>query len=161
MNNAMNRISLHLPPADLQAIRDAVQVLQDKLLPHLVTLGPGVRRELPKMGDKTVAFVQKAAEYARADATSRPTYLDLDEMDRDLGAVEQLQNLQRPLAQISAGLEDAILAAGSEAYSAALAYYQAVKGAARGGVPGVEAIVDDLARRFPGRARPRSGNGAG
>jgi hypothetical protein len=42
-----------------------------------------------------------------------------------------------------------MLAAGSEAYGAALAYYQAVKGA--------EAIANDLGQRFPGRPRPHRG----
>jgi hypothetical protein len=157
MNNNLNLISLDLPAADLQAIRAAVQVLQDKLVPHLVTLEPGMRRELPRMGDKTVAFVRKAADYAHADARLVPAYLDLDEMARDLRAVEDLLSLQRPLAQIAAGLDDAILAAGSEAYGAALGYYQAVKGAARAGVTGAEAIAADLGQRFPGRPRARGG----
>jgi len=65
MNNTLNRISLSLPEADMKAVREAVQVLQDKLLPHLITLAPEERRQLPKMGDKTVAFVLKAVNYAR------------------------------------------------------------------------------------------------
>lgn len=48
-------------------------------------------------------------------------------MDRDLKAVDDLGSPQRPLAQLLAGLEDSMLAAGSEAYSAALGYYQAVR----------------------------------
>jgi len=66
-----------------------------------------------------------------------------------------LTGLQRSLAQPMAALDDSTLAAGSEAYSAALAYYQAVKGAARMKVQGAEAIANDLGERFPGRPRPR------
>ncbi len=50
-----------------------------------------------------------------------------------------------------------MLAAGSEVYGAALAYYQAVKGAARARVQGAEAIANDLRERFPGRPRARGG----
>ena len=131
--------------------------MQDKLQPHLIALAPEDRSGLPKMGDKTVAFVRKAAAYlpthsARADRALRPTYLDMDEMNRDLGAVDILVSLQRPLAQIAANLDDSIMAAGAEAYVAALAYYQAVKGAARARVPGAQPIADDLGQRFPGRS---------
>ena len=155
MDNNVNRISLAIPDADRQAIQAAVQTLQDKLLPHLITLSPGDRRELPKMGDKTVAFVRKATDYARGDAQLRPAYLDLEELGRDLGAVDDLAGLHRVLAPIVDGLDDSMLAAGSEAYGAALSYYQAVKGAARARIQGAQAIADDLGRRFPGG--PRNG----
>jgi hypothetical protein len=46
-----------------------------------------------------------------------------------------------------------MLAAGSEAYGAALVHHQAVNGAARAWVQGVEAIANDLGQRFRGRPR--------
>lgn len=158
MDSNINRLSLAIPEPDLQAIQGAVRILQDKLLPHLITLSPGDRRELPKMGDKTVAFVRKATDYALADPQLRPSYLDMEELGRDLQAVDDLGGLRRALAPIVDGLDDSMLAAGSEAYSAALSYYQAVKGAARSRIQGAQAIADDLGQRFPGR--PRNGNGA-
>ncbi len=156
MDTNVNRISLTIPEADLQAIQGAMQILQDKLLPHLITLTSDDRIELPKMGDKTVAFVRKATDYARTDPALRPAFLDMDELGRDLQAVDQLGGLRRVLAPIVDGLEDSMLAAGSEAYSAALSYYQAVKVAARSRIHGAQAIADDLGQRFPGR--PRTGN---
>ncbi len=153
MDTNVNRVSLAIPKADLQAIQDAVQVLQDKLLPHLITLSADDRIELPKMGDKTVSFVRKATDYARSDAQLRPAYIDMGELERDLQAVDALTGLRRALAPIMDGLDDSMLAAGSEAYSAALSYYQAVKGAARSRIHGAQAIADDLGQRFPGRPR--------
>jgi hypothetical protein len=149
MDSNINRISLNLTDADWQAA--AIQLLRDKLQPHLIALAPADRGGLPKMGDKTVAFVRQATDYARTDSALRPTYLGLDEMDRDLGAVDILNSLQRPLTQVVAHLDDSIMAAGAEAYAAALAYYQAVKGAARARVPGAQAIADDLGQRFSNR----------
>jgi len=43
--------------------------------------------------------------------------------------------------------------AGSEAYTASLIFYNAVKGAAKAGVPGMKTIYDDLQSRFPGRGK--------
>lgn len=146
-----NRISLKLTDTDLQAIRSAVSVLQTQLLPHLVDLDADARRELPKMGDKTVAFVRKAYEYAATNPTLCPPFLDLAEFGVDLGAVDTLLGLLRPLSQVTDMLDDSTLLAGSEAYAAALSYYQSVKAAARSGVPGAETIAEDLSQRFPGR----------
>lgn len=146
-----NRISLALPAADVQDIQAALKVLQDKLLPHLVDLGPEARRELPKMGDKTVAFVGKALDYARDNPHLRPAYLDLAEFEKDWTAVELLTSMQRPLSQVLDIVDDSLLLAGSEAYGAALVYYQSVKSAARAQIPAAATIAEDLARRFPGR----------
>jgi hypothetical protein len=77
MDSNINRISLNLLDVDRQAIEAAIQVLHDKLLPYLIALAPEDRNTLPKMGDKTVAFVRKAADYARADTALRPPYLDM------------------------------------------------------------------------------------
>ena len=60
---------------------------------------------------------------------------------------------QRPLDQISAMVDSSLQLAGSEALSAALAFYQSVKMAAKMGVAGAGTIADDLSQRFPGRSR--------
>ena len=150
MDNNVNRISLELSDSDDQAITAAIQVLQEKLLPHLIALTPEDRSGLHKMGDRTVAFVRKAADYARADS-HRPTFLDMEEMDRDLGAVQKLSAYARTLDQLTSNLDDSIMAAGAEAYAAALIYYQSTKAAARSRVPGAQAILDELSQSLPAR----------
>ena len=151
MAETTNRISLDIPAADQADIQAAIQTLQAKLLPHLLDLSAQDRRELPKMGDRTLAFVGRALDYAQTNPALCPAYLDVPEFARDLGSVNQLQGMLRPLQQINDMLDDTALAAGSDAYSAALAFYQAVKGAARSKVPGAAVIADDLSRQFPGR----------
>jgi hypothetical protein len=145
------RMSLKMPETDAQSVRDAVKVLQDKLLPHLVDLSAEERRALPKMGDKTVAFVGKALEYAREHPDLGPSFVDIEEFGRDMAAIELLMGLQRPLAQVMDMMEDSLLQAGSEAIMAALAYYQSAKAAARLNVVGAARIVDDLSRSYPSR----------
>jgi len=146
-----NRISLDIPEADFQAILAAIQTLQEKLQPHLVDLDSEDRRALPKMGAKTVDFVDKTLSYARANPHLKPAFVDIDEFGRDLAAVDALRALQQPLSQIADMVDDSLLLSGSEAYAAALAYYQSVKAAARLGQPGAAVIADDLSGRFPGR----------
>jgi hypothetical protein len=45
-------------------------------------------------------------------------------------------------------VEDSLMLAGSEAYGAALACYQTIKGAARLNVPGAGTIAEELSQRF-------------
>ncbi len=163
MTDTTNRISLSLPDADRAAILAAVKILQDKLLPHLVDLNVQQRRELPKMGDKTLAFVAKALDYAKEHPQMCPPFLDMAEFQKDMDAVRLLQDLQRPLAQVADVIDDSLLLSGSEAYAAALVFYHSVKSAARSKVQGANTIFDDLAQRFPARAgagAPAAASGA-
>jgi len=161
MPTITQRISLNVPESDAQAIRDAIKVLQDKLVPHLIDLGPEERRGLPKMGDKTVSFVSQTLDYAREHRDMCPPFVDIEEFARDIEAVDLLLGLQRPLSQVMDMVDDSLLLAGSEAYSAALACYQAIKSAARLNVAGAATIADDLGRRFPARGVRAGASGKG
>jgi hypothetical protein len=105
------------------------------------------------MGDKSLAFVGKALEYAKQNPGLVPTFLDLPESEKDFELVKALNNVLKPLAQLVEKLDDTTLQAGSEAYTAALIFYNAVKGAAKAGVPGTKSVYDDLQARFPGRTK--------
>lgn len=150
MDSNINRISFELSADDQQAVKDAIQVIEDKLMPHLIALNVSDRRSLYKMGKAAIPFVSKAGEYARQDL-NRPVYLDVDEMQRDLSAVEQLADIARSINRINSNLDDSIMAAGAEAYAAALTYYHSVKAAAKARVPGAQAIYEDLYATIPAR----------
>jgi hypothetical protein len=52
------------------------------------------------------------------------------------------------------GISNTQMTAGSEAYQAALTFYNSVKVAALQGIPGAQAVYEELKRRFPGSKRP-------
>lgn len=143
-------IAVSIPESDLAAIRASIDTLKVKLLPHLKTLSPQERRELPKMGDRTVAFVQKALEYCRQNRDLVPNYLDLDAMSLDTGAVQTLRELAQGLGPIADALDDSLTLSGSEAYQGALVFYSNVKNAAKVKTPKAASIYEDLSSRFPG-----------
>ena len=148
-----NLVSVQLKDQDLAEIRAAIAVLNTKLLPVLRSLKPEDRHELPKMGDKTVAFVQKALEHCASTPELAPQFLNLAEFEADVAAVESLRTLHAPLLQITDSLSDTMLMAGSDAYAAALMYYSSVKSAKKSNVPKAGTIYDDLSTRFPGAPR--------
>jgi hypothetical protein len=145
-----NSIAVGIPEGDLAEIRGAIGVLRMKLAPHLKSLTPQDRHELPKMGDKTIGFVQKAYEYGSRHAELAPSFLDFQAMETDVKAVELLRELSMSLDPLNEALNDSLTLSGSEAYQGALLFYGNVKAAAKAKTPGAAAIYDDLSSRFPG-----------
>lgn len=144
-----NQISTTIPAANLADIITKLNALNASLADYLLfNLTPTDRLELSKMGDKTIAFVQKALEYADTNPTLVPGYLDVSEAKKDFALSQDLNNILKQVSTLQRAIEDTTMVAGSEAYNAALVFYNSVKGASRVNVPGSEAVYNDLQQRF-------------
>jgi hypothetical protein len=152
MTNASN-VSIRFTETDLDAINASIQTLQTKLLPLLVTISADERMTLPKMGDKTVSFVQKTLEYCKQNPDLVPPYLDVAELNTHTQACGQVKSMYQALLQITDTLWDTMLLTGSEAYSESLKFYHSVKHANKAKIQKAETIYNDLAVRFPGRPK--------
>jgi hypothetical protein len=126
------------------------------LLPFLVNLSPDERHMLPKMGNKTEPFVEKALGYSQTNPNLVPPYIDAAELKKDFELVKQLTPVLTKMAQLHEKLDDTMLALGSEAFTAALAIYNTTKAASKSNIPGIKSIYDDLKARFPGRPKGSS-----
>lgn len=144
-----NRISIQLSEQDITDIQTAITTLSSKLDPLLIALSKQDRRTLAKMSDKTIPFVTKATEYADSHPNFAPPFLNKEELKIDLKAVNDLTPIYRSLQQLVSNLDDTIMLAGSEAYIAALSYYNSVKLASKMDVPDAKTIYEDLKTRFP------------
>jgi len=147
-----NRISFVISPEAVANIRTAIETINQNL-PELVNLTVDDRRTLPKMGDKSFAFVSKAFEYANQIPKVVPGFLDMDEFEKDTNGYSELRKVLNPLQQLVEKLDDTTMLTGSEAYTAALVFYTALKGAAKSGEPGMKVVYDDLQSRYPGRGK--------
>lgn len=147
-----NRISFTIGAEALVNINSAIATIEQNL-PLLINLSADERKSIPKMGDKTLAFVSKALEYSKQNPQVVPSFLDVAEFEKDVMAVNSLNKVLIPLQRLVEKLDDSNLLAGSEAYSAALVFYNAVKGAAKAGVPGMKGVYDDLQARFAVKAK--------
>lgn len=150
-----NQFELAISAEDQAAIDAAIETLLTLLAPHLKSLTSDERKELPKMGDKSVAFVDKAREYAGQNPQLVPPFLDMAMFDADLQGASLLSRYTRALTPLLSSLEDSRMLAGSEAYQAALMIYHTAKMGASAGIPNAKAVYEDLANRFPGGARKR------
>lgn len=147
-----NRVSFSITPEVEQGILDAIAQIESDL-PMLINLSADDRHDLPKMGDKTLAFVTKSLEYAKQNPGVVPPFLNIPEFEKDVNAATSMSKILRPLKQLLERIDDTTMLAGSEAYSAALIFYGAVKGAAKADVGGMKTVYDDLQSRFPGKSK--------
>jgi hypothetical protein len=143
-----NRVSIKITAAEVQRVTDALKVISDTLAPYLIALTPAQRQALPKMNDGTLPFVRKALEYASTNTQFVPTFIDVPELKIDVDATAALLQMERPMEQLNKSLSHTVMLCGSEAYIAALAFYNSVKQAAKMKVPGAEPIANDLGERF-------------
>jgi hypothetical protein len=123
------------------------------LAPYIVALTPAERHELPKMGEKTIGFVEKAYDFAKQNPNLVPPYLDIAAFGVDFGDAHGLWTLVNSIRQLDENASDTEMAAGSEAYQAALVFYKSVKMAAAQDIPGAKAVYEELKTRFPGGKR--------
>jgi len=109
------------------------------------------RKALPKMGDKSRAFVSKALEIATQNPDFLPRSFDLEELRKDVLLFEALYPLLLSMTQMQELLDDTCLAVGSEAYAAALQVYGYAK--ASGNIGGLDAVVSEMGQRFARKPR--------
>lgn len=146
----MTPISATLNPTDRAAVMEAIATIKAKL-PFLIDLNADERKALPKMGDKSRAFVSKALEVATQNPDFLPRSFDLEELRKDVQLFEAMYPIVMALTQLQELLDDTYVTVGSEAYSAALQVYNYAKASGQGA--GLEAVVDELGQRFARKAK--------
>lgn len=146
----MTPISATLTPEQRDAVMQAVATIKTNL-PFLVDLSPEERKTLPKMGDKSQAFVSTALEVATQNPDFLPRSFDIEEFRKDVQLSETLYPLLLAIAQLHELLDDTYLAVGSEAYTAALQVYNYAK--ASGNVGGLDTLVEEMGQRFARKSR--------
>ncbi|MBD2211008.1 hypothetical protein H6G64_36610 [Calothrix sp. FACHB-156] len=147
---ADTQVSAKLTAADREAVMEAISTIRQKL-PFLIDLSTEERKALPKLGDKSRAFVSKALEIAAQNPDFLPRSFDVDEMRRDIELFEALYPILLSLTQLQELVDDTSVAVGSEAYAAGLLVYNYAKASGKGA--GLDSMVDDLGRRFARKAK--------
>jgi len=145
-----NRVSATFGEADRQAVLAAIETIRQKM-PFLLALTPEQRRALPKMGDRSRAFVSKALNVARLNSDYLPRSFSVEEMERDVALAEALEPIMASLTHLQEQVLDTYTEVGSEAYTAALVVYQSARNG--GGGEALEALLDDMGQRFARKSR--------
>jgi len=150
-----NKHNASIPEDVLAQVLTKVNEIKLILASCMVPLTPTERQEMLKMGEKTLAFVEKAYAFATENPHLLPAFLDMDAFGTDFADAHNLVTLVNSIRQLYENVSDTEMAAGSEAYQAALVFYNSVKVAAAQDVSGAKAVYEDLKTRFP-RGRRKS-----
>lgn len=150
-----NRFDLTLTTDEEAKVDAAIEVLVTVLLPKLFVLEKSEKADLLRMGDKSVAFVDKSLEIARQDNALLEAFVDVPALERDVDAIARLRALSFKIDRIASAINDSKALAGHEAYSTSLMVYSLMKNAAKMGHPGAKEKVEELKQRFP-RTRKKS-----
>ena len=147
-----NQITAAIPPAKLAEALDHLKQARTVLEPYLHPLTPDERKNIVKMGDKSVSFMTKLLDYAANTPAFVPGFISYDELKQDVGVATDLTPLEQFAEQLALDLNSTVMLAGSEGMSQASPVYQNIKFLAQQRQPGAQAAYDDLSQRFPGRA---------
>ena len=142
-------LQITVDPADKTAILQKVSEAIS-LMPYLINLTPKERHDIPKMGDKSVSFVNKSIEYANIHSNEIPASMPPADVQQDFDAHDELRIIRNAIGSLYESVDDTMMALGSEAFQGANAYYRIFKSAARMNRPGMDAVVEDLGQRYPG-----------
>jgi len=148
----MNNVSGTLSEADIAAVLAAIQTIREKL-PFLIDLTPEQRHELPKMGDKSVAFVNAALTLVEQNPDVVPGAFDLAEFKRDVALLANLAPIVQAVSQLKEKLDGTVMGAGTDAYVASLLIYQSAKIAGKDA--GLNSVLDGMGQRFAHKSKPK------
>ncbi len=149
-NLSNNRLNVSATTAQITAVKAALQTISTNL-PFLVGLTTEERIALPAINVNNKAFTEDAINAAVNNTSLIPSYVNVPNMQNDLTLFTQLDELILLTKQLLERLEDTQLLAGSEAYTNGLAVYKLIGSAADAGVPGADAIYNQLKQRFAGQ----------
>jgi len=99
-----NKISGAVDDAAYTEITTAINTIKEKL-PFLVDLSVEEIRELPKLGDKSVAFVQKARDLVEQNSDFLPRSFDIRIFNEDVSLYETLNRIIIPLRMLIEKIE--------------------------------------------------------
>jgi len=146
--STQNQISIVIPQAVIDTVTTKLKECKIALAPYLQGLTMQEREDLFKMGDKTVATVQKTKAYVVSNPEFVPNYMDKVEFLKDEAVVSQLNPIVNLSKQLFTDADDTVMLAGSEALQNAMLYYGQVREAHSKGVPTAKPIYEDLSERF-------------
>ena len=139
-------ISAQLSAADIQAVKDAVTAIRQKL-PFLVNLTADERQSIFKTGSGSLSFVQNSLQAAKNNPAILPASFNVAGFESDVNLFASMTDLGILVEQLVSQIDDTRVAVGGESMNAATQVYNYVKAGAKT-TPGLKPVADQLGERF-------------
>lgn len=151
-----NLIDNTIPDAAFAAIKQGITDARGKLAPYAVGLTDEQRHDLFKMGDKSVAFIDKIAAFLTDYPDYVPRRVSPEAFASDLALFNSLRSIRTLAAAFLQTVDDTMMAAGSDMMEAGIAYYRSAQDAAEDGDATAKAVFKELNERFPFAGRRKA-----
>lgn len=142
-----NYISAEISQENKATVLDLAQQIR-QLLSFGIKLTKEQKKSMNNVEDVRLPFVEKAIQYGLQEPKIVPPFIDLNEYAKDLGLYKDLSSIERELSSLAELVSDTRVAAGTDAYQAALSIYNSSKGAVKMGIPGTQTMVDEMSKLF-------------
>lgn len=116
-------------------------------LNFVISLLPQEKRELIKVGNNTIPFIDKAYQAAQVHPEILPTVFDKAEFAKDYLLAKDLLPIANMLNELNTSVDDTLCAANSDTMVAALEVYAAVQ-QNKDKVPGLDVVSSELKEFF-------------
>jgi len=142
-----NRIDVVVTPENKENIFQALKSIKEGMS-YLIKLSEDDRKSIQKIDDGRKPFVQKSLELALKNMDLDPGSELLKEAGKDIDLYSFLASVENELHQMLEMVTDTKQVAGSEAYEVARFIYMKAKMNVKMGIPGSQAIVDELCKLY-------------
>lgn len=153
----MSRQNLISAETTDEKITVAIQNITDvkNNFPFLINLSAEERKKFRKMGPKSVDYVNDNLIGANQFTNSLPADFPLGEFTKDVALINKLYPLLVASQALTEGLNDTILALGSDGMKGADEIYGFLKLAAKTDA-NAKALVEQIGRRFNGQGKKKT-----
>jgi hypothetical protein len=132
---------------ELLSIQSLLQQLKEKLA-FTINLTPEERKQLYKVDERRVGFVENACREMDKNSSILPGFFDVQSAKDDLKLYQQLRDIEVQLEQLLDKVYDTKVQAGHQAMQASRLFYNSVQQAKASGVKGAESLHQLLKQHY-------------
>lgn len=132
---------------ELTSVKTLLQELKDKLA-FTINLTPEERKQLYKVDERRVSFVENACREMEANSSILPGFFDVQSAKDDLKLYQQLKEIEVQLEQLLDRVYDTRVQAGHHAMQASRLFYNSVQQAKASGVSGADSLHQLLKQHY-------------
>jgi hypothetical protein len=143
-------VSVELTPAEIDEVTTSLTKVLDIIKPKAKNLTPSERQMYGRVRYEFEVWIDKCRSHMHDNPTLVPPYIDTAEYEKDYAARVAMKPIEAKLQQLYEMFDDTFVLLGHDLFTNSIAFYNAVKTAAKNNVPGSTTIYQDLKQQFPG-----------
>jgi len=148
-------VSVELTHQEITDVTTALDSIITIIKPKAKNLTPAERQLYGRVRYEFEVWIDKTRAYMTGNPTLVPPYIDMTEYEKDYNARAAMKPIESKLQQLYEMFDDTFVLLGHDLYTNSIAFYNAVKTAAKNNVPGSTTIYQDLKQQFPGGGKKK------